>query len=309
MQFNTIDKTGNPENTTFSNDLRLFIAHRAELRLHPRLLIAISEGAMFNASRMDIRMFSPLMFLHNYYNFLEAKNAVQLEIEYIITPGLYAYSQLFVDQIQISGEVAGYETCELFPNAFGAMLGLQFIKPTEYGYVSGYAESVLTSTYLYLRRNIPGDEDEACKETLYYTNHYNLDFVQAYNRQGASFIGYRHGPDSFFNTLHLSYEQLDSFRVFGEVIFGIRGEQGLSLEGKEQVVDTGREFLNQILPSGIKEYSLVAGMGGELLLDFIPAKLFSQVHTVHKWNYRNIKSEYFFDVQFVIGAALELNIL
>ncbi len=304
--------TGKSERFSFGDKVRLFTAHRVEARLTPRLTVAASEGALFYADRLDIRMFSPLVFLHNYMNFDEAKNFMQFEIEFLLMPGAYLYSQLFIDQIQLPGEVATYKDYELFPNAFGALAGVNFSKPIHNGYISGFFEAVLTSTYLYLRRNDQDEDKNPESPSHYWTETWNLDLVHATNlrdRNGVSFFGYRYGPDSIITAANVSYRKYKHYSVAFDLLFGIQGDQGLEIDGKDQYVETGIEYLFQYLPSGQVEYLLISGISGEYWVPGLPLKIHSQINTINRWNNLNQLGENIFDIQVMLGAVLKLNIL
>lgn len=310
MQFDELDKLGRSREFHISEqNLRLFVAHRLEAQLSPRFAAAVTEGALFYTSRLDLRLVSPVMLMHNFMNYDELKNFFHFDIDYILAPGLLAYGQFFLDQYQLPVEVEKYREGDILPNAFGLLGGIQLAKPAGAGYITGYAEAVLTSTYLYLRRNIGEDDDINTKH--YTTDHWNLDLVQGTNIggvRGTSFLGYRWGPDSVFTAVQIGYEVPRRFSIHGEVLFGIQGEQGLLVEGKTQLVPTGKEHLNQIFPSGTVEYRLTGGVSGELNLRGVPAVLYGKVHAVNRWFVRENQREHVLDLQVSAGAQVSLHV-
>jgi len=316
MPMDELDEDGESKGLGFTGqNVRLFTAHRLEARPFPRLAVAFTEGAMFFSERMDLRMFSPMMFLHNYRNYKEMKNFFQLDIEFMPAPGKMLYSQLFIDQIQIPAELDSYDKIDLFPNAFGVLGGIEIVEPVGSGYFTGYLEAAFTSTYMYLRRNISDDEkDEYDKEDyLYYTDHWNLDLIHGTGVRGGRdthYLGYRHGPDTVLAAAHAGYKQPGSWSMYAEVEFSVHGEQGGKFEGKDQqLVDTGEEFLYQLLPSGNKQYRLVTGIGGEYKLPGLPLKLFSRLNTVNLWNEEDGGTKSLFDIQASLGAELSVPLL
>jgi len=259
---------------------------------------------------MDIRMFSPTMFLHNYFNFDQAKNFMHFDIEFAPAPGMLLYTQMFIDQLQVPSELANYNEGELFPNAFGVLSGVQFSRPHRNGFVTGYLEGALTSTYLYLRRNLEINEGSPLK---YQTDHWNLDLVQASNitgRRGINFLGYPYGPDTVIASAQVKYTEYSHAALYADATFGIQGEKGLKIDGKDQMVETGRKYLYQFTPSGdAPEVFLKSGFGGEYYLQRYPLKLYGSIHTLNRWNAGNVSGAYLFDLQLVLGANISLRII
>ena len=308
MHFDTIRSSGKrAEFLNFADDIRLFTAHRLEFNITPAVRFAATETALFLAPRLDLRMFSPMMYLHNYWNrrgsagdfFDEVKNAFQFELEVRLAPGVHAYSQLFLDQLQTQGEIdhlGGKD--DMPPPAYGALAGITYALPWRSGYITGYLEGVYTSPFLYL----PGGTGDD----------YNLAYIRA-NRirsgSGLGFIGYRHGPDSVIAGAQIGYEEYRRFALFGSILFGLQGEKGLYIHGKDQQMESGSDVFGLTSPTGIPEYLLIGGIGGEVFIPGTHILLYGQMHAVTRWNSGHETGNTFFDIQGVLGASYSLSVL
>jgi hypothetical protein len=278
---------------------RIFRGNRLELTLLPRVRLGITEGSLFYSDDIDLRMFSPLMFLHNYLDFYESNHFFMVDAEIIIHEGWLGYLQLLLDQFQTAAEQESASQ-ELPPSAYGILAGVQFnLPPSVEGAFKGYCEFVYTSPALYLRNHDNGDT--------------NLDIVQlTQNRDGGlgglSFIGHPIGPDSILANVRIGYDTGKQVYVFVESIFSAQGERGLYIDGKIQEVpyDLG---LNPISPTGTPEYTFIFGVGTDYRLPQYNLTFSGKAHTINKWNNRNNVGEEFFDIQLHVGFTYHLNIL
>lgn len=295
--------------TLFFNSLqRLFISHRLSYDFTPKFRVTLGEGTMIYSNKIDLRMFNPLMFLHNYQNYYEVNNSMHLELEYAPIANFSMYAQLFLDQYQTSGEQG---SSDLPPNAYAALAGMDFVKTVSGGRISGYLEGVYTSPFAYLRAGdntwiYDGfDEDDHISQQ----KQFNLDFVHAASmrdgRTGITWLGYRYGPDSIVGSLNVAYDHDNGFGISMSTFFIVQGAKGLKIEGKEQYVDlVPAEDINMTSPSGSAvEYTFVPTVGGYITLPKIDLKAYTSVSYVNRWD----NSGYRPDIQIVLGARYTLS--
>jgi hypothetical protein len=319
LPMNELDSNGDavipfkPEASAFSNNwqtlfhgtlARIFLAHRLELSISPRVRVSLTEGTMHYTDRLDIRMFNPLMFLHNYQNYGEVNNTMTLELETALKPGLFLDFQFFLDQFQTGGELDSYS--EVPPNAYAGLVGLRFGKPTLNGTISGYFEGVYTSPYVYLRAGDNTHNYEGVDED----HQYNLDLVHSVNmRAGAgsvNYLGYRYGSDSIVLAGKISFEHHAAFALYGDVRFIVQGERGIEAEDKTQLVNLDPDELNRLTPSGDNPtFSLITGFGGSLTLPDTNVLVHSKAFLINTWD---TAGTYRRDLQISMGASVSLKV-
>lgn len=284
-------------------NMRIAIAHRLEAEFSPRLRISLTEWTMHYADRLDIRMLSPVMLLHNYQNFGEVNNTITLEIESALSQGLLLDFQFFLDQFQTTGELEAYADAP--PAAYAALLGLKYVHQTDKGSLSGYLEGVYTSPFVYLRA---GDHTENYGEEGTEETMYNLDFVHAVNMRygdgSVNFLGYLYGPDSIVAAVKLAYTRHGLYKIFGDLRYIAQGERGLIVEGDDQSMEFGSDTMNMISPSGIPTYRLIIGAGGSYSIHSIPVTLYGNTYFTNTW----YDGGYSHDVQLSLGARYTLSI-
>ncbi len=311
-QFTWIDNSGKAEDVTFNGRFRMYVTHTLEMQLLKKLRLAISESVLFIATHFDIRMFSPLMFMHNYYNrgtdfvntgsYNEANNFVSFNFEWNMAPSLFLYGEIGLDQVQTSSEMS---STSIPPNAYGALLGLRFAKGINSGSLYGYVEGVYTSPYLYLRGSSENGGDDDYKGVGW-----NISLVGANNNpwshSGVGFIGYKYGPDTIVGAFKIGYDKYKSYDLFFDFELSLHGERGLLAHGKNPSLDTLADY-SPFSPSGVIEWRLQSGIGvkKELLKSL---KIHSQINYLHRWNFRNEPGKIFSDVQIVVGLSYALKI-
>ena len=284
-------------------NVRIAIAHRLEARFSPRLRISLTEWTMHYADRLDIRMLSPVMLLHNYQNFGEVNNTITLEIESALSEGLLLDFQFFLDQFQTAGELAAY--AEAPPAAYAALLGLRYVRPTARGSLSTYIEGVYTSPFVYLRA---GDHTENYGEEGTEATMYNLDFVHAVNMRygdgSVNYLGYLYGPDSVVAAAKIAYTRPGVYEVFGDVRFIAHGERGILAEEADQSLEFGTDAMDMTSPSGTVTCRLITGAGGSYRLQSMPVTFYGNTYFINTWD----DGVYSYDVQLSLGARYTLSI-
>ena len=314
LPMNSIDSEGNAiipdDDQTFWNTLfhgtlsRIYLTHRLEADVLSWLKISLTEGTLFYTSRMDLRMFNPLMFIHNFQNFGEVNNTMTLEVEATLAPRWLLHAQFLLDQFQTAGEQNAYDEEQIPPNAYAGLLALNYVRPLEHGFLKGYIEGVYTSPYVYLRAgdntgNYGTDEN----------TEYNLDLVHAvnmrYTRGSIAFLGYQYGPDTIVASTGLTYEHNNGFGLIGDLRLLIQGEKGLRIEDKDQQVVTELSELNRLSPTGTPTYSLIFGLGGYMTIAETNVRVKAKINWVNRWHL----NDHTMDTQILLGANYSLHIL
>jgi hypothetical protein len=316
VPMNEIDEDGNAivdgregyESTLFFNTLhRLFISHRLSIDISPKFRVTIGEGTLVYTDKLDPRIFSPVMFLHNYQNFYEVNNTMHLEVEYAPAKHWSLYLQLFLDQFQTKGEQGAGEVP---PNAYAGLFGIDYAIRIGGGVLTAYAETAYTSPFMYLRA---GDNtwiyDNDTSLTSQQRQH-NLDMVHAFSMRdgesGITWLGYQYGPDSLVAELKIGYDSDSGFGVSSTIHLRVQGERGLAIDDKLQYVELVlADNLNIPSPSGDDiTYTLIPKFEGYLYLPYSSIKTYAKFFLVNRWNNAGHTS----DLQAVFGVKYSLTL-
>ncbi|MCF7934075.1 MAG: hypothetical protein K9M84_05765 [Spirochaetia bacterium] len=283
-QFDRVDgATGRVAPTRFGGISQIFISHRYEISPTPSVRFALTESSLFAADGLDIRMFSPLMFLHNYYNFDissggQGNNIMGFDLAVTVSPGYSLYAQAVVDQIQFSNEMLSGITEDTLPDAFGLMLGLRNEQVLSGGTLSTVVEGVYTSPYLYLNTRF-GSEDE---------DYSDYDGIIANNTDSAHarFLGYAYGPDALVGLLGFDYRSSADHELSGRAVYMLHGANRLIPNHEIPELETGEEAFRAQSPTGSAETGVRLSLGGAYVVS--PSlSLQAQAVWTGYWNYLN----------------------
>ena len=296
------DKAGYWDTLFYGTKRRTYIAHRAELDLLSWWRLTLTEGTMFYTDTTDLRMFSPLLFLHNYQNFGEVNNSMGLETELALSPKWALNFQFFLDQFQTKGEQGSYGNMP--PNAYAFLIGTRFTYPLKDWQLNGYFEGAYTSPFAYLRTNDNThnySDDEEHEKTQY-----NLDFVHVVNSYdsftGVNWLGYPYGPDSIVVATEINSSYKDLLKITSLARFIIQGQNGLKIHNKNQVVELfdDPKKINPSTPYGSNPtYTLILGLG---ILTNIPKTNLS-IYVRNYWLNRWDNTTHLFDYQLTMGVS------
>lgn len=299
-------KNASAWNTLFHGSLsRLYFAHRLEVNFFPKIRVSLTEGTLFYTDRTDIRMFNPLMFMHDFHDYGEVNNTMTLELEAVLGRGWFLDFQFLLDQFQTPGEQEAYT--DIPPNAFASLLGVNHIRPTSSGVFKAFVEGVYLSPYVYLRAsdhtaNYGGDP----------ATQYNLDLVHAVSMRrskgGVAFLGYLYGPDTIVGATGVSYEGTSGLGISTELRFLVRGERGLEAEDNSpeniQNVILGESELNRPTPTGIPTYFLINSTRCDYQISDGGLGIWAQIDWINTWHDASHAS----DVQVSIGASYQIHL-
>jgi len=299
---------------SFRDNFRLYTVHRFEWDITDWLRFTLNEGALFYAERLDLRMFNPMMYMHNYHNdghdlsggmYDEVNNFVQLELEVAFLPGFSFHAQAFIDQFEELSELQGHDPVNALPNAWGALGGIDMAKSLHGGVLSAYVEAVYTSPYLYLR----GNSNDGGFAT---SGGYNLSLVGAHEARtgsGTGFIGYRYGPDTVLAELGVRYGHTGRYSVAQGLQFAAFGEHGLAAQGKNMNLERGQTAFDLVSPSGIPMYRLVWSLEGSYTIGKTGLSLSCAMDLINIWNHRNVTGVRVTDLQLTFGASYVLPLI
>ncbi len=277
---------------------RIYISHRVEMDILPTWRFAVTEGSLYYVDTLDIRMFSPLMFLHNLQDFGEVNSSLGIESEITLSKHWMLDIQLFLDQIQTPGEADSVDP--LPPNANALLIGARYQYPLNGWHLKGFIEGAYTSPFAYLRAgdataNYGGDAE----------TQYNLDFVNAVSmeegKSGVDWLGYVYGPDSIVLAAGAELSDADRYSFTSDIRFIVQGEyRGLKIEGGIQQVELQLPAnINMLSPSGGNPlYTTVLGLGGRVFLLDRALQFYSRNYWVHSWDDSNVSD----DFQMLFGA-------
>ncbi len=224
--FDSQDNNGQIGKSRFSGDQVLRLIHRFDFNVLNRVRIIANLGfLMYTDNISDMRLFTPLFLVHNWYNFREgevitpgdeANNIMSAEIEWMIIPSLKTTMQLVVDQWKMFWEENDV------PDAFGLMFNISYLDAIKAGDIDYYLEGVYTAPNLYLNTKNDSDGNKNC----------NYDFALGYFRRDTGgdieWSGHKFGPNALgiiFGTnvdlydYNLSVDSLISYYVHGEISY------------------------------------------------------------------------------------------
>ena len=277
---------------------RTYIAHRLEADILPWWRMAITEGTMIYADTLDLRMFSPMMFLHNLQNFGEVNNTLGIETEITLSKRWALDVQFFIDQLQTSAEQGA---TELPPNANALLIGGRFRYPKDDWTFSGFIEGAYTSPFVYLRT---GDSTQNYDPANAATQ-FNLDLVHAVSmeegRSGVNWLGYVYGPDSIVLATKVAGAYKNLFEMFSDIRFVVQGERGLKIHDKEQaVIPQEASNINMLSPSGNNpSYSVIFGLGASVNIPKTDVSVYARNYWVNGWDNSGHQANY----QLTLGAS------
>jgi len=263
-QFDRVEgDTGRVLPTRFGGISQIFISHRYEISPIPSVRFALTESSLFAAEALDVRMFSPLMFLHNYYNFNigsggQGNNIMGFDLAVTICPGYSIYAQAVVDQIQFKNEMSSGMTDDTLPPAYGVMLGVRNEQITAGGTLSMVIEGVYTSPYLYLNTRF-GNEGE---------DYSDYDGIIANNTDSAHarFLGYEYGPDALVGLLGFDYRSSHDHEFSGRAVYMLHGANRLIPNNTIPELETGEEAFRAFSPTGSVETGVRLSLGGSYVV-------------------------------------------
>jgi len=266
------DERGNPypwpdtgaQNPSGPERFKMFLAHRLEFNLRSNLRLTLNESIVYGGKYPDLRVFNPLIVYHNFYIKEWANSLMTVELDWVPFPGVYLYGQYAQDQLSTIFEKDTYGKDEE-PNAMGYLVGFELqhsvgvSRRDGNGGSSGKAwlrggyEFVKTDPWLYIREtpyvsffSTRRVHSEARKTVLGEKNYYFLNTP----------LGYLYGNDVVVNTLWITYEVPERYRLFLEYSLILKGENEVTTR-----FQTGDAAWDLHTPSGTPEVQNIVTFG------------------------------------------------
>lgn len=277
------------------------ITHSYAFDIFDKVTLTLREGAILQTeSALDLRMFNPFIFLHNWQGFEKesgywANNYAALDITAALGGGFRMNLQLVIDQIQLSNEIK--DGSNMFPNAFGALANLSRVEALENSFWENHMEIVYTSPYLYL--NDLAENNENMDMILGYYLSYGSDL---------SYTGYQYGPDSIVFSYGGNWLAYDgSFDLTYELMYRLHGDRGIRYAaGQNQTPQSiaGKDHVYDFALTGVIEHTFLANIG----VTYSPHRAFSistgLTYQV-KLNYDNIEGDSWQNLQWTVGFTID----
>ncbi len=286
----------------FGGKHQIRLVHRFDINVHNKVRLVLNLGTLyFSDSVFDLRLFTPFMMAHNYFNYDEdfdlskhtydeANNILGFEIEWAVLPQFGIGIQVVVDQFQLF-----FEDQDVLPMACGGLLNLCWTAPLEHSVLRVWLEGVYTTPFLYLNEKYDGPGKV--------NPNYNYDFIVGYYRSewqtpNIAYSGYQYGPDCIAITVGAQYENYSvGVNSALSLVYRVHGEKGLS------DFSFGENFKNLATPTGIPEHTIQ--LQGDCSWQIIRNKLnlFGGASCSYYINYKNREGENKFVPQGYIGIT------
>ena len=171
----------NYKNESITNELhgiQMFIAHRLEFRMiSDKLRITLNEALMYQSeeSRIDFRVFNPLLIMHGFFIPSNANSIFSMEIEYSPIMNLQMYCSFVIDDLALPGAEPQPPENDATLNMWGLMGGIRATTPYGKGYFRYDLEAVYTSPLTY-------------HKDCYGSAVYSLDFIGSIRLSDGTYV-------------------------------------------------------------------------------------------------------------------------
>lgn len=158
--------------------LQLFIAHRFEFRmLADKLRITMNEALMYQSeeSRIDFRVFNPLLIMHGFFIPSNANSIFSMEIEYAPVRNMQMYFSFVIDDLALPGAEPQPPEIDSTLNMWGLMGGIRATTPYRKGYFRYNLEAVYISPLTY-------------HKDCYGSAVYSLDFIGSIRLADGTYV-------------------------------------------------------------------------------------------------------------------------
>lgn len=244
------------EEMSFDGPHQSRITHSFTFDFSDKVTLSIREGAVLQTDNaLDLRMFNPFMFLHNWNGFSAsagywANNILGLDLTVALGFGFRLNFQFVLDQFQLPNERDSGSNA--FPNAMGGLINLSHVMAIDRGFLENHVEFVYTSPYLYLNDIGEGNE--------------NQDFILGYYLGDGSYLsysGYKYGPDTVALAIGGNYLTYDGkLDISYTLMYRVHGEHGIRYSSDQnqtpKSVSGNADFFRDFVLTGMLEHTLLA---------------------------------------------------
>jgi hypothetical protein len=289
------------DSISFNGENQYRVMNRVRMQFLKNLSLSIYQGAIFQVENINLRMVTPFMFVHNYFNFAdrkilsendEANNIIGAQTKWVINKGNEINFILSFDQIQV------FESGKEFPQAYGLLFNYKNSMPFRNGMLNSSLEFVYTSPYLYLNDKYDNPTDQSVGK-----QNYNYDHILG-NNYGAcdeiGYSGYYYGPDTIMIASSIDYRDLNKWNLGADLRLRIHGTKGIKFSSIYE--DTITDTVDSSFIVGTPETILSFMPKGSLeISNFLSINGYLNFNTIFN-HYHDTSSPLFFGIQAKISA-------
>ncbi len=218
----TSENEGSISQNLSVDGIKMFMTHRIDFRFFgDKMSLGVAEGMMYQSasSTLDLRVFNPAGFFHNYFIRGNSNSILGVDYNYTIFRNLSVFASVVLDDMPF-GEPDAKSKKPWRPSKMGYQLGAKYILPVESGILRLSAEAVYTDPYLYIRERYIEDQkqqglslygDLRCfmmyPEIVYFTE----------------CIGYKYGGNCITANLNAVYESCGKWSAGAELFYMAHG--------------------------------------------------------------------------------------
>ncbi|MFA5546332.1 MAG: hypothetical protein WDA14_11845, partial [Sphaerochaetaceae bacterium] len=185
-----------------------YLTHSMEFRLFDeKFYVAVTEAAVYARSVPELFTFMPLAFWHNGNNGSQTNSLLSLDLQLAIGPWAQLYASGVLDQFTMSHETSSTE-----PAAHGIIAGAFTRVPVGDGFITGGAEYVYTSDWLYTHRYWLQTPTVNQRNTAITRGGYNVRL-----------LGYSMGNDYQQAHVEAGYARLGEYSLSLSYNYGVKG--------------------------------------------------------------------------------------
>lgn len=288
---------------SFDGKHQVRITHSYSFDFNDRVSVSLNEGAIIQTcTAVDLRMFNPFMFIHNWNGFSSSSgywqnNITSFTLSAAPGAGVRIHAQFVLDQFMLPNEAASGSNA--FPNAMGGLVNLSHVYAGVNGFWENHLEAVYTSPYLYLNYLEGGDSE-------------NQDFILGYylgDKSDISYSGYKYGPDTIAVSYGGNYLMYDGCIDFSyALMYRAHGDRGIKYSAGQnqnpQSTGNDKDHFYDFALTGVIEHTLLA----DLSLKWMPHPSFTMTCCMtyqYRINYNNIENNPWNNLQVSVGFSFD----
>jgi hypothetical protein len=269
---------------------RLFLSHRLEFRMGERMNMIFTEAMIYQDYWNNASFLNPFYLFHNTYLTGHGDYFLSIDIEIALLPGWSLYSQILLDQVSALGLNRIGEGEDAIPGSIPVLLGTQYVKPFDTGYLSWAFEFIKIDPYSYLDRSDVFLGQNRRWLTSFDGNSAHLLVTQP--------LGYFLGNDLIRLWTNFKWEEPFFYSAWLESALLFKGENTLQTPWSKAPGEAQKRAA-----SGNVRTEIAVGVGGEIFLErwlggqevrLTTHLMFLETHFLGNWEW---------DIQFALGIS------